>query len=115
MARAETLLSGISGREPEVVAARSARRASARRASNRRALARSRQLDPASSIINFLAQHPGSPTRDLAKGLNLDRAIVSTRLAQLVKAGEIKKVSHGYNTEQAARPSRHQPRRRRSQ
>ena len=96
MARAETLLTEISGREPEVVAARSARRATARRASRRRAIARSRRVDAGASIINFLAQHPGSTTSHLAKGLNLDRQIVSACLAQLLEAGEIKKVSHGY-------------------
>jgi DNA-binding MarR family transcriptional regulator len=88
------------------------RRASARRASNRRAIARSRQVDPEPRIVNFLAQHPGSTTGQLAKRLNLDRQIVSTRLTQLVKAGEIKKASHGYTREQAARPPRHQRRRR---
>lgn len=113
MARAETLLTEISGREPEVVATRSVRRASARRASNRRAIARSRQLDADARIINFLAQRPGSTTGELAKGLNLDREVVSTRLTRLVNAGEINKASPGYTTEQTARLIRHQRRRRR--
>ncbi len=75
--------------------ARSVRRATARRASNRRATARTRQGDTKASIIDFLAQHPGSTAGDLAKGLNLNRGTVSTRLTQLAKAGEIKKASHG--------------------
>jgi CRP-like cAMP-binding protein len=78
--------------------ARSVRRATARRASNRRATARSRQGDTKASIIDFLAQHPGSTAGDVAKGLNLNRESVSTRLTQLAKAGEIKKASRGYST-----------------
>ena len=58
--------------------------------------------------MDFLAQHPGSTTGDLAKGLNLNPGSVSTRLNQLTKAGEIKKASHGYRTKQAARPPRHE-------
>jgi uncharacterized membrane protein len=81
--------------------ARSLRRATARRASTRRATARSRQSDNEASIIEFLARHPGSTAGDLAKGLNLNRGNVSTRLTQLSKAGEIKRASHGYSTKQA--------------
>ena len=77
--------------------ARSVRRATARRASNRRATARSRQTDTEASIIEFLARHPGSTAGDLAKGLNLNPASVSTRLTKLSKAGEIKRASHGYS------------------
>jgi CRP-like cAMP-binding protein len=77
------------------------RRATARRASNRRATARSRQGDTEASIIEFLARHPGSTAGDLAKGLNLNPASVSTRLTQLSKAGEIRKAPHGYSTKQA--------------
>ena len=78
--------------------ARSVRRATARRASNRRATARNRQGDTKASIIDFLAQHPGSTAGDLAKGLNLNPGSVSTRLTQLAKAGEIKKATRGYST-----------------
>ena len=88
--------------------ARSVRRATARRASKRRATARSRQVDTDASIIGFLAQHPGSTAGDLAKGLNLNPASVATRLTQLAKAGEIKKASRGYSTEQATQPRSHQ-------
>jgi hypothetical protein len=84
--------------------ARSVRRATALRASNRRATARSRQGDTEASIIEFLARHPGSTTGDLAKGLNLNPRSVSTRLTHLAKAGEIKRASHGYSTEQTPRP-----------
>ncbi len=94
--------------------ARSVRRATARRASNRRATARSRRGDTEASIIDFLAQHPGSTTGDLAKGLNLNPVTVSTRLIQLWKAGEIKRASHGYSTNEAARPRTHQRSSRRS-
>jgi len=78
--------------------ARSVRRATARRASNRRATARNRQGDTKASIIDFLAEHPGSTAGDLAKGLNLNPGSVSTRLTQLAKSGEIKKASRGYST-----------------
>ena len=88
--------------------ARSVRRATARRASNRRATARNRQSDTKASIIDFLAQHPGSTAGDLAKRLNLHPASVSTRLTLLTKTGEIKKASHGYSATPAARPRRHQ-------
>jgi hypothetical protein len=84
--------------------ARSVRRATARRASNRRATARSRQDDSETRIIDFVAQHPGSTAGDLAKGLNLDPANVSTHLTQLAKVGEIKKAAHGYSTERPAQP-----------
>jgi uncharacterized membrane protein len=87
--------------------ARSVRRATARRASNRRATARDRQGDSEASILDFLARHSGSTAGDLAKGLNLNPASVSTRLTQLARLGEIKKASHGYHTTQAARPRRH--------
>jgi hypothetical protein len=84
--------------------ARSVRRATARRASTRRAVARSRQDDSETRIIDFLAQHPGSTAGGIAKGLNLDPANASSHLTQLAKAGEIKKTAHGYSTQQAARP-----------
>jgi hypothetical protein len=61
-----------SGGSAAAAPARSVRRATARRASNRRATARSRQGDTKASIIDFLAQHPGSTAGDLAKGLNLN-------------------------------------------
>jgi hypothetical protein len=86
--------------------ARSVRRATARRASSRRATARSRQPDSETRIMDYLDQHPGSTAGGIAKGLNLDPASVSTHLTQLAKAGEIRKVAHGYSTEQGARPPR---------
>jgi hypothetical protein len=52
--------------------------------------------------------HPGSTSGDLAKGLNLNPGGVSTRLTQLTKAGEIKRASHGYRTNQAPLPRTHQ-------
>jgi DNA-binding MarR family transcriptional regulator len=100
MPRVELLAEG-SERNPEAAPARSVRRATARRASHRRATARSRQSDTTASIIEFLAQHPGSTAGDLAKGLNLNRGNVSTRLTELAKAGEIKRGSGGYSTKEA--------------
>jgi len=79
------------------VPARSGRRATARRASKRRAVARDHQVDTEAGIIAFLAQHPESTAGDLAKALNLDPADVAARLAQLAKAGEIQRTSHGYS------------------
>ena len=76
--------------------ARSLRRATARRASRRRAAARSRKLDTKASIIEFLSEHPGSTAGEVAKGLDLNRASVSTRLTQLAKLGEIRKAERGY-------------------
>jgi len=78
------------------VSARSARRATARRASTRRGTARTRQADTKKSIIGFLAKHPGSTAGQVAKGLNLNRGSVSTRLTQLAKSGEINKAARGY-------------------
>ena len=75
---------------------RSKRRATAVRASKRRATARVRKGDPNQSIFEFLAKHPGSTAGEVAKGLNLDRSSVSSRLIQLAKAGEIKKAKRGY-------------------
>jgi hypothetical protein len=76
--------------------ARSRRRATARRASKRRATARARKGDTKASIVEFLAKHPGSTAGEVAKGLNLNRGSVSSRLTQLAKAGEIKKADRGY-------------------
>ncbi len=78
--------------------ARSARRATARRASTRRGTARTRQADTRKSIVGFLAKHPGSTAGQVAKGLNLNRGSVSTRLTQLAKAGDINKAARGYTT-----------------
>jgi DNA-binding transcriptional ArsR family regulator len=77
---------------------RSQRRATARRASRRRATARARKGDTRASIVEFLAKHPGSTAGEVAKGLNLSRGSVSSRLTQLAKAGEIKKADRGYST-----------------
>ena len=77
---------------------RSQRRATAVRASKRRATARVRKGDTRASIFEFLAKHPGSTAGEVAKGLNLNRGSVSTRLTQLAKEGEIKKADRGYTT-----------------
>ncbi len=86
------------GRSAAAAPARSMRRSTARRASNRRATARTRQGDTKASIIDFLSRHPGSTAGAIAKGLNLNRGSVSTRLTQLAKTGQIQKASRGYST-----------------
>ena len=78
--------------------ARSVRRATARRASSRRAVARARRGDTKAQIIEFLDKHPGSTAGEVARGLNLNRGSVSTRLTQLAKRGEIRKAERGYAT-----------------
>jgi len=59
--------------------------------------ARSRQGDTKASIIDLLAQHPGSTAGDLANGLNLNPE-ASQPVTRLAKAGKIKKASRGYST-----------------
>jgi CRP-like cAMP-binding protein len=86
------------GHEAAPVPARSTRRATARRASSRRATARQRQGDTKSKIVAYLETHPGSTAGDVAKGLDLSRNSTSTRLSQMVKAGEIVKATKGYTT-----------------
>ena len=78
------------------VPSRSNRRSSARRASSRRKTARSRRGDTAGRIVDYLAKHPNSTAGDLAKGLNLKRNSVSTKLTQMAKAGTIRKAERGY-------------------
>jgi len=78
------------------VPARSLRRATARRASKRRAEARTLKADTHTSILEFLAKHPGSTAGEVAKGLDLNRSTVSGRLAQLAKLGQIRKAERGY-------------------
>lgn len=90
---------------PEVAPAHSVRRATARRASNRRATARRCHSDAKTSIIDTLAQHPGSTAGGLAKCLNLNRRKVVTRLTQRAKTGEITRDSHGYRTNHETRPT----------
>jgi DNA-binding transcriptional ArsR family regulator len=78
------------------VPARSLRRATARRASRRRADARTRKLDTKATILEFLSKHPGSTAGEVAKGLDLTRTSVSSRLTQLAKLGQIRKAERGY-------------------
>jgi DNA-binding transcriptional ArsR family regulator len=78
------------------VPARSLRRATARRASKRRAQTRTLKADTRTSILEFLAKHPGSTAGEVAKGLDLNRSTVSSRLAQMAKLGEIRKAERGY-------------------
>jgi hypothetical protein len=75
---------------------RSARRATARRASTRRATARQRRGDIKDQIIAYLRNHPESTAGDVAKAINANRNTTATRLSQMVKEGEITKVSTGY-------------------
>jgi hypothetical protein len=78
---------------------RAVRRSTARRASTRRATARSRRGDTKAAITDYLKKQPGSTAGDLAKGVNLQRNSVSTRLTQMAKAGEIKKATRGYEAQ----------------
>jgi predicted HTH transcriptional regulator len=78
------------------VPSRSNRRATARRASNRRRTARGRQSDTAARIVDYLDKHPNSTAGDLAKGLNLKRNSLSTKLTQMAKQGKIRKAQRGY-------------------
>jgi len=75
---------------------RSNRRATAKRASARRAAARTVKRDIATEVAEFLKEHPHSTAGDVAKGLNLNRNSVATRLSQMAKAGEIVKAKRGY-------------------
>jgi DNA-binding transcriptional ArsR family regulator len=86
------------------VPARSLRRATARRASRRRAEARTRKLDTKATILEFLSKHPGSTAGEVAKGLDLTRASVSSRLTQLAKLGQIRKAERGYAAKPDERP-----------
>lgn len=47
-------------------------------------------------LIDHLRAHPGSTAGDVARALGLKRTSVSTRLAQLAKAGELTKAERGY-------------------
>jgi predicted Rossmann fold nucleotide-binding protein DprA/Smf involved in DNA uptake len=78
------------------VPVRSRRRSNAKRASARRKTARSRQGDTAGKIVAYLGEHPNSTAGDIAKGLNLKRNSVSTKLTQMAKAGSIRKAERGY-------------------
>jgi DNA-binding MarR family transcriptional regulator len=78
------------------VSSRANRRVTPGRASSRRQAARSRQSDTATRIVDYLAKHPGSTAGDLAKGLNLKRNSLSTKLTQMAKAGRITKADRGY-------------------
>lgn len=49
-----------------------------------------------SAVIDYLAKHPGSTADEVAKGLDLERSSVSTRLTQMARTGEIKKAERGY-------------------
>ena len=47
-------------------------------------------------LIEYVRAHPGSTAGDVASALGLKRTSVSTRLAQLAKAGELTKAERGY-------------------
>ncbi len=76
--------------------ARSVRRATARRASRRRAQARALRTDERAAVLVQLAGHPGSTAGDIAKALDMDRSAVSSRLAQLLRVGQVTKLERGY-------------------
>lgn len=96
----ENQIEAFRDRAGDVVSAaapsRSRRRSQARRASSRRSTSRSRRGDTAQRIVEYLDKHPNSTAGDLAKGLNLKRNSVSTKLTQMAKAGQIRKAERGY-------------------
>ncbi len=99
LARLEDELKDARASDEEAIAAvapRSLRRATARRASKRRAEARTLKADMSASIIEFLLKRPGSTAGEVAKGLDLNRSTVSSRLTQLAKLGHIRKAERGY-------------------
>jgi predicted transcriptional regulator len=99
LARLEDELKEAHASDEEAIAAvapRSLRRATARRASKRRAEARTLKADMSASIIEFLLKRPGSTAGEVAKGLDLNRSTVSSRLTQLAKLGHIRKAERGY-------------------
>jgi DNA-binding MarR family transcriptional regulator len=55
--------------------------------------------------MGFLTHHPGSTIGDLAKHLDLDPDHVSSDLAQLTRAGEITRESHGYTVAPPSPPN----------
>jgi hypothetical protein len=57
---------------------------------------RTRNLRTRDQLIDHVRAHPGSTAGDVAKALGLKRASVATRLAQLAKAGELRKAVRGY-------------------
>ena len=69
-----------------------------RRAAPRRRVAADGRRGRASreQLIEYLRAHPGSTAGDVASALGLKRTSVSTRLAQLAKAGELTKAERGY-------------------
>ena len=74
-----------------VVSRRSARRATARRASSRRSTARRLKDDVDSRIIEYVKDHSGSTTGDIAKALNADRGTVAAGLSHMVRSCAIPK------------------------
>jgi CRP-like cAMP-binding protein len=48
-------------------------------------------------VIEYVLGHPGSTAGDVGKALGLNRNSVATRLAQLVKSGELSKAARGYS------------------
>ncbi|MEP6953060.1 MAG: winged helix-turn-helix domain-containing protein [Solirubrobacteraceae bacterium] len=78
--------------------ARRPRRAHAARATSkpRRARRSAPRGQTKGQILEHLGAHPGATAGDIAKALELNRNSVATRLAQLVKAGELAKAERGY-------------------
>jgi predicted ArsR family transcriptional regulator len=60
---------------------------------------RQRRGDIKDQIIAYLRNHSESTADDVAKAINANRNTTATRLSQMVKEGEITKVSTGYVTD----------------
>jgi hypothetical protein len=48
-------------------------------------------------LVDYVRAHPASTAGDVAKAIRLNRNSVATRLAQLVKSGELSKAARGYS------------------
>jgi hypothetical protein len=53
--------------------------------------------DTGARIVEFVKAHPGSTAGDVAKALDVKRNSTSTRMAQLVKSGQLVKAERGYS------------------
>jgi DNA-binding transcriptional ArsR family regulator len=92
LAAALSALAGADGQSSGTASRRRTRkRPPTPRASGVRPRGQSRE-----QIIEYVRAHSGSTAGEVASALGLKRTSVSTRLAQLAKAGELTKAERGY-------------------
>ena len=84
-------LQGMDGAATRRAQPRARRRAATSRNGRGRPRGQSRE-----QLIEYVRAHPGSTAGDVASALGLKRTSVSTRLAQLAKAGALTKAERGY-------------------